>query len=77
VTVTEVPNVGYQFDHWEIAGTSVGTDNAFKFTIQTDLTIRSVFKRVFNLNIVVTPGQGGTVAKQPDDKGAGYSDGRS
>jgi len=43
VTVTAPAMEGKIFDYWEVSGTSVSTDNPYKFTVTDDVTLTAVY----------------------------------
>jgi hypothetical protein len=44
VPVTAIPQEGYQFDHWELDGSDVGSANPYIVIMDTDHTLHAVFK---------------------------------
>jgi len=46
VQVAALPNINYQFDHWELDSTNVGAGNPYPVLMDTDHTLNAVFKLV-------------------------------
>jgi len=43
VTVTAIADSGYTFDHWELDGANVGSDNPINVTMDSDHTLHAIF----------------------------------
>jgi hypothetical protein len=44
VTVTAIADSGYTFDHWELDGANVGSDNPINVTMDSDHTLHAIFR---------------------------------
>jgi hypothetical protein len=44
ILVTETPNVGYSFDHWDLDGTNVGGSSSYTVTMDTSHVLTAIFK---------------------------------
>ena len=54
VTLTAIPNPGWQFDQW--VGADAGTNNPIQLTIDRDKTLRADFKKIWTLTVEATAG---------------------
>ena len=72
-TLTATPNAGYQFDHWEVGGSTVGTSTTYSFTVSQSVTVTAVFtSATYTISTLVSPDLSGSTT------GAGtYSYGQS
>lgn len=43
VTVTETPNPGYVFDHWDLDGSNVGSGTSYTVTMNAPHTLTAIF----------------------------------
>ncbi|MCX7716449.1 MAG: InlB B-repeat-containing protein, partial [Endomicrobia bacterium] len=70
VTLTAIPDNGYQFSGW--SGAITGTDNPVIITMNSDKTITAIFSeeqtQTYTLTINVNPIGAGTVTKNPNQQ---------
>ncbi len=52
-TLTASPGAGKAFDHWELAGSNVSTDNPYTITVSADATYTAVFADAATKSITV------------------------
>ena len=64
VTLTAIPNYGYEFVSWELGdGTVVSTDAAYTFTVTHDYSLYAVFvKKSYEIKVSADPADGGRVS---------------
>lgn len=46
VSVSEIPNVGYTFDHWVLDSVNVGTANPYVVTMNENHTLQALFAKI-------------------------------
>ncbi len=56
ISVTAIANPGYRFDHWELDGSDVGSDNPYTVTMKSGHTLKAVFVKTQNITTYVTDG---------------------
>jgi hypothetical protein len=66
VSLSAVPASNYQFTRWE--GSISGTSNTATITMSSDKNVTAVFTEIpkYTLNITISPTNGGSVTKSPD-----------
>jgi hypothetical protein len=62
--VSAVADVCYVFDHWELDGVPVGSDNPISVLMDTDHILHAVFTRI-NYTLTITSSTGGTTNPVP------------
>jgi hypothetical protein len=61
VEVTAIPDVCYEFDHWELDGGNVGSANPYSVLMDDDYTLHAVFVQVaYDYDLTITASTGGT-----------------
>ena len=54
VTLTAIPNDGYDFLSWESGGVATSGDNPYTFTVDEDIVLTAVFERINDINDVAS-----------------------
>ncbi|MHC4460646.1 MAG: InlB B-repeat-containing protein [Planctomycetota bacterium] len=66
VEVNAVPEVCYLFDHWELDGNDVSSDNPYSVLVDDDHTLHAVFvEDPYDYDLTVTTTSGGTTDPTP------------
>jgi hypothetical protein len=55
VQVTAIPASGYQFDHWELDNTNVGSSNPYMILMNKDHELKAVFSIISPLTVSINP----------------------
>jgi parallel beta-helix repeat protein len=63
VSVTAIPEANYVFDHWELDGVNVGSENPIDVLMTANHTLHAGFLQVYSLTIITTAG--GTTTPSP------------
>jgi hypothetical protein len=64
VSITAFPDSCYQFDHWELDGSNVGSANPYTVTMKSNHTLQAVFV-IINYTLTITTTTGGTTNPAP------------
>jgi parallel beta-helix repeat protein len=65
VTITALPESGYQFDHWLINGTTTGTENPITIMMDANYAITAYFTTVQTHTLTIETTTGGTTSPSP------------
>ncbi len=56
VTVSESPNAGYVFDHWDLSGSNVGSNPSYTVSMNTYYTLTAIFSALVPDFSITNPG---------------------
>ena len=66
VSVTAIPDLGYNFDHWELDGSNIGSANPTSVTMDADHALHAVFTPApVYYDLTITATTGGTTSPAP------------
>jgi len=65
ITVTAIPETGYQFDYWLINGTLTNTDNPITITMEANYHLTAYFRTIQTYSLTIETTSGGTTSPPP------------